>query len=870
MATSGHTLSSRPSFSFDGIKFWISIFAPQRIKPLVKKHNGIVVQSESDADIFILDPKRAASRPGISHVWIEDCVRSGRKIDEERYLIVPPDPQEQARTLSAARSISASQTAANSRRRNLFTAEDDRILIQWLRREQRIAGRNNVSFSINGNAIYKSLAEVPSQPSPSPSPARQRVARRPARLPARTEEPAEEEAYSQEEAPAEVEAPIDVQVPAENGETPDTRAADDTEQEAEPVRLFFMQKPHYFIVKRTYEHYLAAKKGSIQSEAEFFESLHKLHPSVTPDDWREEYSTIKSWYEDGLSQRERREAGAPGEIEADPPVATEEIAASQPAQTAQDGNTVLEVQVQEQEPTVDADLDLDDDAILDGINSQLDKQQEFLGKLEVYNDYTGVYVPPSFFIGGRYLETCSLWFAVEEQGVSLEDVDWPKIAASLGFKETGRPSLWKQLAGWFHQNLKEFDKILEQMINEAEGEEEDEDEELEDDEEEDEEEEDVETGNREDVEVAAATEALGDGDAELSESQPLPQQKPMGIFSSAKKRLLAIAFPNSDPVDNEAGPTSPSKRVRFSAMPATINNDAEGDDDDDDFEPPRTRSAAHPTPAEPETQDFAYSEESQQAVDLDDDLATREDADAAGDAGVSTAAEASTPSQQLHTEDVVVPTPRTLPGRRTRGQTPTASQPAAQRAATTPRRTRQNAGASKQRRAGKQQQALPFAHTIKSQRLSFITGNHAEQIGTGTCNIGNDIEDAGATQTAVLVSETSAVSLASNTSAIDRFVALRYPEDTVVRALWATGGTPGLAGVVMEELLHGRGMPQDMSGVWTSSDDRMLEHAISGSAAANRSRHRAALKHGEEQVVARQAFLAKERARKARRRRRLT
>ena len=122
-----------------------------------QKHNGIVVQSESDADVIILDPKRAATRTGISHVWIEDCVRNRRKIDEEAYVIVPPSPREQARTQAAARSIPASHPT-RGKTRNMFTPEDDRILIQFLRREHRIAERQGVFFGSSGNALYKSLA----------------------------------------------------------------------------------------------------------------------------------------------------------------------------------------------------------------------------------------------------------------------------------------------------------------------------------------------------------------------------------------------------------------------------------------------------------------------------------------------------------------------------------------------------------------------------------------------------------------------------------------------------------------------------------------------------------------------------------------
>lgn len=98
-------------------------------------------------------------------------------------------------------------------------------------------------------------------------------------------------------------------------------------------------------------------------------------------------------------------------------------------------------------------------------------------------------------------------------------------------------------------------------------------------------------------------------------------------------------------------------------------------------------------------------------------------------------------------------------------------------------------------------------------------------------------------------------------------MALRYPEDIAVRAFHATGNIPSLAGIVMEELLHGKGVPRDMAGVWTTNDDKVLDHTVSHGMASERSRRRIMLKHGEERVVAREAFLDKKQAQKTKTRR---
>ncbi len=121
-----------------------------------------------------------------------------------------------------------------------------------------------------------------------------------------------------------------------------------------------------------------------------------------------------------------------------------------------------------------------------------------------------------------------------------------------------------------------------------------------------------------------------------------------------------------------------------------------------------------------------------------------------------------------------------------------------------------------------------------------------------------------------------AVSQDSTTSVVDRFVSMRYPQDVVVRALRATGNAPGLAGVVMERLLAGGGIPGDMAGVWTSGDDRRLLAAVSGepsNEAPGLLRKQGIAgglqllesKHGAEQVASRVGFLAADRAKQERR-----
>lgn len=59
-------------------------------------------------------------------------------------------------------------------------------------------------------------------------------------------------------------------------------------------------------------------------------------------------------------------------------------------------------------------------------------------------------------------------------------------------------------------------------------------------------------------------------------------------------------------------------------------------------------------------------------------------------------------------------------------------------------------------------------------------------------------------------------------ASIDRFMSMGYPKDIVIQGLKATSMAPGEAGVVMESLMAGQGIPSRHEGVWTSRDDEGL------------------------------------------------
>ena len=75
----------------------------------------------------------------ISYKWIEECVKQGEQVDRESYKIRRPS---HVRAHSTHRSL----------RRNEYSVEDDRILIEHVKKH---AARG---ASISGNKIFDSFA----------------------------------------------------------------------------------------------------------------------------------------------------------------------------------------------------------------------------------------------------------------------------------------------------------------------------------------------------------------------------------------------------------------------------------------------------------------------------------------------------------------------------------------------------------------------------------------------------------------------------------------------------------------------------------------------------------------------------------------
>lgn len=86
---------------------------------------------------------------------------------------------------------------------------------------------------------------------------------------------------------------------------------------------------------------------------------------------------------------------------------------------------------------------------------------------------------------------------------------------------------------------------------------------------------------------------------------------------------------------------------------------------------------------------------------------------------------------------------------------------------------------------------------------------------------------------------------------LDHYIALGYPEEVVRDAMLATTLETGDVATVMEDIMRGVGIPQNIEGVWTAEDDRavrMIEN--------NQEYARVVLKHGEARCVRRRQFLS--------------
>ncbi|KAL1904599.1 hypothetical protein Sste5344_009682 [Sporothrix stenoceras] len=636
-------------FSFEGLKFYVSINAPNRTKKAIQDNGGIVTADERKANIRITDPSRPipsySSGDYYSYEWVLDSVRQQRQIDETPYKIdrpvaVPPPPQPASRPQArapepTARSDGLIYAPANSQRRhrNAFTYEDDRILRDWVMEEARIALRRDEKFLDRGNDMYKRLEKK--YPHHTFHSWRNRWLTKLAlttNIPvAKRQEPRSR--------PPRVEPP-----------------QEESEEEIEDVPDNNPEKQH-----RKHREKNPKGNNATTPKKQRKKNQHTMrtraHPDVSVKDFRRRYHRLRNLY----TKSNATPAGSPVK-------ATATTAASPSVNHQNDvPNGEQEEGADDNADEMEVDgLDLDDDAILNGVGDHDSAQQEFQKCLDDYNDYLTLYVPPSFYIGGRFLDTYSLWTALQDSVDDNDRIDWGAVIETLGLDRAKHPQLASQLSAWYDLNLKEFRSFwnkYKEAVEEAEEEESEDDEEAE-----------GEGGEEEEGE-----------EAEDEPSGSARRSTGTGFVSS----ILGI-FGGGGSSGSTQAPESPSKHVRFSGAQAaeeeeeSAQEDEEDDDDDeeDDFETRRvTRSASQQlqtpkkqkqrqTPKkaalEPETQDFAFDPETQAPLDLagDDEIEDMEEDEEneEEDWRPLSSSKKATPARQLRTEErVVAAVPQSLP-----------------------------------------------------------------------------------------------------------------------------------------------------------------------------------------------------------------
>jgi hypothetical protein len=132
---------------FDGLCFFLVQRLPSRSSYVnkVQANGGRVVKLEAQADHIIADHLRKDCPPGsISYTFIDSAIRAGELPDPEDH---PAGPK--AGTVRAAGSTALPAKGT----RTPFTAEDDRVLWQWVERAKNEGGM------IKGNEIYKQLEQ---------------------------------------------------------------------------------------------------------------------------------------------------------------------------------------------------------------------------------------------------------------------------------------------------------------------------------------------------------------------------------------------------------------------------------------------------------------------------------------------------------------------------------------------------------------------------------------------------------------------------------------------------------------------------------------------------------------------------------------
>ncbi|KAK3692964.1 TRF2-interacting telomeric protein/Rap1 C terminal domain-containing protein [Podospora appendiculata] len=487
--------------------------------------------------------------------------------------------------------------------------------------------------------------------------------------------------------------------------------------------------------------------------------------------------------------------------------------------------------------------------------------------------------------GGRVLELWNLWEAARENHRLPECRDWEAISEELGFDWVEMPDVTNELRAAYDLHLGELEELLADFSDDEEDEEDEE---------------------ADQVEIKQEGVEEDERGANPRAPSPTPYSEAQEGFASSP--------PLKEPVDqstllSESGRVGPSNKRRRYAL----EDEGQSTPDQKRLRPtptdisyvsttPANRFQPHSSPqrlpklpasnriVEPETQDFDFNRgfgghevDEDDITPLDDDDITPFDD---GDATVS-------PSQQLRSElgvESPVPplaqrppaAPREHAPRVSHGrpyESSSGSDSSSESGFATPIKplptvVRNSLAAHRRTLPPTWSPLQPMRSSVTPRRSIRNTHQSIKSSGSPRLVSHHYVPASTPPHTANMQRQrppaTSNHAQESNSRAIpDRFISLGYPPRIVSTALMATSMAEGIAGIVMESLRRGDGIPTDMRGVWTAEDDRGLmliqsidfghkprrreETELRRRAMAEDRRLRS--KHGDEEIERRKSFL---------------
>lgn len=141
---------------FSGLSFFLLQRVPSRVSYVadIRKHGGVVVMLESQADIIIADHMRRDAPAGaISYTFLDHAIKHGELPDKAAHMAAKPHTSAGMPTGSAGLPPSMRTSAPVRGHRTPYTHDDDVLLYKWVMKFQ-------TRWSAHGLAIYKELEKV--------------------------------------------------------------------------------------------------------------------------------------------------------------------------------------------------------------------------------------------------------------------------------------------------------------------------------------------------------------------------------------------------------------------------------------------------------------------------------------------------------------------------------------------------------------------------------------------------------------------------------------------------------------------------------------------------------------------------------------